>query len=107
VLEARKSDRLDGNAEWLGIVTDGARWCKWPKDYAARGPGCVLWDGRRLTEGSEPELSRMLRRSGGRIGLPDDPETVFDGAIGDLEYRLYLKPNLAENLRPQSQHFIN
>ena len=89
VMEARKNDRLDYNVEWLGIVTDGERWWiwKWPKDYAAHEPDGVLWDGRRLTESSERELSHTLRRSGDKIGLPDNPEIIFNEAIDDmLEY---------------------
>lgn len=80
VLEARQTDRLDENVEWLGIVTDGIRWWvwKWPKDYAALEPDCALWCGKRLTESSQMELSRILRRSVGKIGLPDKPETAFD-----------------------------
>lgn len=86
VLEARKNDRRDDNVEWLGIVTDGERWWiwRWPKDYAVREHKDVLWDGRRLTESSELELSHILRRSVGKIGLPDDPETIFNEVIDDL-----------------------
>ena len=86
VLEARKNDGRDDNVEWLGIVTDGIRWWiwRWPKDYAAREHKDVLWDGRRLTESSEPELSHILRRSVDKIGLPDKPESIFNEAIDDM-----------------------
>ena len=86
VLDARKTDRLDGNVEWLGIVTDGERWWiyRWPKDYAVSKHDDVLWDGRKFTESSERELSHILRRSSGKISLPDNPETVFCEVIDDL-----------------------